>query len=101
MKQETRQWLAATIAYGGWTVAVVLTYLRTTEVLAMRFSMLIILVIGIAMAAGIKLSRMRLTATMLDVYRAGVETARIQKEEREDMERRIIDAQGARDSDHG
>lgn len=92
MKQETRQWITAAVAYGSWAAAVVLTYLRLAGWLPMQYGTIVILCIGFAMAAGIKLSRMRLTETMIEVYRAGVETARVQREERDEMERRIIEA---------
>lgn len=99
MKQETRQWITAVVAYGSWIIAVALTYARLSGWLPMQYGTIVVLFIGFAMAAGIKLSRMRLTSTMLDVYRAGVETARVQKEEREEMERRIIDAGATARSD--
>lgn len=87
MKQETKQVLTAVIAYGSWLVAVVLTLLRSTESIPAELSMIIVLVIGVAMAAGIKLSRMRLTATMLAVFRAGVDAAREQEAERQERDR--------------
>lgn len=90
MKQETREWVAWVTSWGAWIVAATLTFLRSTQTIGAQYSMVIVLLIGVAMAAGIKLSRMRLTATMLDVYRAGIETAKVQKEERDEMERRII-----------
>ena len=96
MKQETRQWVTAVIAYGSWLIAAFLTFLRTTDVLSQQYSMVIVLLIGFGVSAGVKLSRMRLTATMLSVYAAGIETANAQRAEREDMESRITDAVNAR-----
>lgn len=95
MKQETRQWATAFVSWGSWLVAAFLTFLRTTGNLPQQYSMVIVLLIGFGVAAGVKLSRMRLTATMLMVYQAGVETARVQKEERDDMEQRITAAHHA------
>lgn len=100
MKQETRQWLASVVFYGCWTVAIVLTYFRTAGQLGQEWGALIVVFMGVAISAGIRLSRMRLTETMLEVYRAGVETARIQKIERDDMERRIMEASAQYDSRH-
>lgn len=84
MKQETRQWLAALTAYGSWTLAVILTWLRLTEVLDQRFGVLVILLIGVAMAGGIKLSRMRLAATMTAVFQAGILAAEQRQRERDE-----------------
>jgi hypothetical protein len=95
MKQETRQWVIAALFYGSWAVAIILTFLRVTERLGQQWGALIILFMGVAIAAAVRLSRMRLTETMIQVYRAGVETARVQSEERDEMEQRIMNAHAA------
>lgn len=100
MKQETRQWVWAALCYGMWGVATILTYLRVNGTLEQEWGATIILTMGVAIAAAIRLSRMRLTDTMIDVYRAGVETARVQHIEREDMERRIMEAAARYDARH-
>jgi hypothetical protein len=98
MKQETREWVWSVLFYGSFTLAALLTFARITERVDQEWGGLILLFIGIAIAASVRLSRMRLTQTMLDVYRAGVETARIQKIERDDMERRIMEASAQYDA---
>lgn len=92
MKQETRQWVWGAVFYGSFAVAFILAFLRITERLDQQWGVLVIVCMGVGISAAVRLSRMRLTATMLEVYRAGVETARVQKEEREDMEARIMEA---------
>jgi CHASE2 domain-containing sensor protein len=84
MKQETRQHVTAAVAYGCWAAAVVLTWFRVTERLPMQYGTVIVLLIGIAMGAGVKLSRMRLTATMLAAFQAGMFAAEQRAQEREE-----------------
>lgn len=92
MKQETRQWVASAVFYGSFAVAFLLAYLRITEVIPQQWGVSVIVCMGIGIAAAVRLSRMRLTQTMLDVYRAGVESAKAQQDERREMEARIIQA---------
>lgn len=84
MKQETRQWATAAVAYGGWALAVILTWLRVTERLPMQYGTVIVLCIGVAIGAGVKLSRMRLAATMTAVFQAGILAAEQRQKERDD-----------------
>jgi predicted PhzF superfamily epimerase YddE/YHI9 len=97
MRQETRQWVWSALFYGGFAAAIALTALRVADVLPMQWGSTVILALGVAITAAVRLSRMRLTEAMLSVYRAGVETARVQKEEREDMEARIMARHDDRD----
>jgi hypothetical protein len=92
MKQETRQWAWAALFYGSWAIACIFTYLRVTEHLGQEWGAFVVLWLGIAITASVRLSRMRLTETMLSVYKAGVETARVQHAEREEMMERIKEA---------
>lgn len=95
MKQETREWALSALLYGMWGLAVLLTYMRINGSLGQEWGATIILCMGVAIAAAVRLSRMKLTATMLEVYRAGIETARVQHEERAEMEKRIKEASSA------
>jgi hypothetical protein len=92
MKQEQRQWFWSVVFYGGFAVAIILAWLRINGTLGQEWGATVLLAEGFAIAAAVRLSRMRLTETMLQVYRAGVESARAQHEERLDMEKRIRDA---------
>lgn len=76
MKEEARYWLTAFLAYGSWAAAIVLTFLRLSDYLDAQYGTAVIFLIGVAMASGIKLSRMRLTATMIAVFQAGAEATR-------------------------
>ncbi|MFJ9413016.1 PAS domain-containing protein [Streptomyces sp. NPDC101227] len=55
----------------------VLTVLRTTDVLPMQAGSLIVLVIGVAIAASLALSRMRLSDTIITVFEAGLKAATV------------------------
>lgn len=92
MKQETRQWVWSLVFYGAFVVAFLLAYLRITGTLGQEWGASIILAMGVGIAAAVRLSRMKLTETMLQVYRAGIESAKVQEQERVEMERRIIEA---------
>lgn len=92
MKQETRQWAATVVFYGSFVAAFVLAYLRVTEQIGQEWGVTVIVCMGVGIAAAVRLSRQRLTETMLQVYRAGVESAKAQQDERRELEARIIEA---------
>jgi hypothetical protein len=92
MKQETRQWAWGAVFYGSFAVAFVIACLRIAGHVGPEWGVTVIVFMGIGIAAAVRLSRMRLTETMLSVYKAGVESARAQQSEREELERRIIEA---------
>lgn len=92
MKQESRQRLWTVVFYGSWVLAGVFAWLRVSGTVGQEWGVVTVLWLGFAISAAVRLSRMRLTETMLSVYRAGVETARVQKEERDEMEHRIMEA---------
>lgn len=92
MKQETRQWAATVVFYGSFIAAFVLGYLRVTETIGQEWGATVILCMGVGIAAAVHLSRMRLTETMIQVYRAGVDSAKAQQDERRELEQRIIEA---------
>jgi hypothetical protein len=92
MKQETRQWVWSLTFYGSFAIAFLLAFLRINGTLGQQWGATVILAMGVGIAAAVRLSRMRLTETMLQVYRAGIESAAAQREERVEMERRIIEA---------
>lgn len=84
MKQETRQVVTACTAYGSWAIAGLISWLRVTETIEQRWTVLVVFAMGVAIAAGIKLSRMRLTATMTAVFQAGILAAEQRQKERDD-----------------
>lgn len=92
MKQETRQRIASVVFYGSFVAAFLLAYLRINGTLGQQWGATVILAMGVGIAAAVRLSRMKLTETMLQVYRAGIESASAQEAERAEMERRIIEA---------
>ncbi|HVX91159.1 MAG TPA: hypothetical protein VHC20_06075 [Candidatus Paceibacterota bacterium] len=98
MKQETHQRLWSVVFYGSWLAAGVFAWLRVIGTVGQEWGAVTVLLLGFAISAAVRLSRMRLTQTMLDVYRAGVETARVQKIERDEMESRIMEASAQYDA---
>lgn len=88
MKQETRQWITAFLMWSAWSAAVALSFLRATDTVDQQYGSAVFVLIGLALACGIKLSRMRLTATMVAVFEAGIAAA-----EAREAERRELDAQ--------
>lgn len=97
----------AFIAWGSW-LAVALVFLYATvnynpnkgEFAPQWVGFTFIALIGVAIAAGNALGRHKLSDTMLKVYRAGVETARLQSEERKEMESRIMEASAQKSEQH-
>jgi len=86
MNQESRQVATIAIAYGSWSLALGLTFLRTSDILPAQYSMLIVLFIGVGIAAGLRLSRMRLAHTMTAVFHAGMTAAEQRAREREERD---------------
>ncbi len=84
MKQETRQWLTACVAYVCWAIAGLIAWLRVIEAIEQRWTVLVVVFMGVAIAAGVKLSRMRLAATMTEVFRAGILAAEQRQLERDE-----------------
>lgn len=87
MKQETREAVWQAAFWLGWAAAGLIAALRVTEQVGAEWGALSILFIGVSIAAAVHLSRMKLTETMIAVYRAGIESARVQEAERQESER--------------
>lgn len=84
MKQETRHRAALVGAWGGWLTATGLTALRVTDQIGQAVGIVIVLFIGVAIACGMTLSRMRLSATIVATFQAGILAAEQRAQSRED-----------------
>lgn len=69
--EERRRAGATVLACVGWFGALALTVLRTADVIPDSTGIYVVLLIGVAIAAGMSLSRMRLAKTINAVFRAG------------------------------
>lgn len=80
MKQEYRHAGALILAWSSWLGAGVMTWLRVAEILPVEMSTIIVLLIGVAIASGIALSRMRLARTVTEAFQAGLDARKKHKE---------------------
>lgn len=72
IREDLQRKAVKVTAYGSWLVAMVLTGLRSAEVIPERGTgLLIILLIGAAIHAGMALSRYRLTDTIVRAFEMG------------------------------
>lgn len=83
IKQEHRHAYALTLAWASWLAAGVLTWFRVAEILPVQMGTVIVLLIGVAIASGIALSRMRLAKTMSEAFQAGLDAAVASRREEE------------------
>lgn len=84
MKQETREVMWQAAFWFGWAAAGLIAALRVTEQIGAEWGALSILFIGVSIAAAVHLSRMKLTATILAAFQAGMFAAEQRAQERED-----------------
>lgn len=70
--EDTRRRLTRIIAQMSWWLALIMTGLRTMEVIPEPFGIIIVMLIGIAIASGLSLSRMRLQGAVLGAFKAGL-----------------------------
>lgn len=89
MTQERRHRAAILTAWGCWLGAAALTTLSVLGILARPYGVAVVFLIGVAIAAGMSLSRMRLSHTMKEVFAAGLSLAlnRIDEHEEASEER--------------
>ncbi len=83
MRTENRRRTAAGVAIGAWTAAGFLVLGRALEIVPIQFTALLIGFIGVAMWAGIILTRMNLSETVTAVFLAGIHAAEQRQIERE------------------
>lgn len=76
IKEEHRRVGALILAHTGWWGALVGTALRVFNVIPQQYGVVIVLLIGVGVAAGLSLSRMRLATTIREVFKAGSEYRR-------------------------
>lgn len=81
IREERRRTLTLVLALVGWWGALALCFLQVTEIIEQDLSVVVILCVGVAISAGLSLSRMRLAETMKNVFSAGYSSAG----EREDI----------------
>lgn len=74
MSEDTRYLAYRIGAWTAWWLTFVLTWLRVADKFPREWSMLIILLIGVAIALGLALSRMRLARTITQVFLVGMQT---------------------------
>lgn len=84
MKQETREWVWSLIFWSGWFGACLVAALRVTGALSQEWGVTVIVFVGLAIAAAVRLSRMKMTATMVAVFEAGAQAAQVQRDETEE-----------------
>lgn len=72
LREENRRTAALFAAVAGWGGALLLAILRVADVIPQDMSVFIVLLIGIAISAGLSLTRSRLERTMIGVFKAGV-----------------------------
>lgn len=75
MNQELSLRVAQTIAFVSWTAAGVLAALRLGEYIGPQWTTVAILLLAVAMASALKVSRMRMTQTLIEVFQAGAHAA--------------------------
>lgn len=79
LSENTRRRVAATLAHGGWWGALLLTGMHVSTLgpdTPRSFGVVIVLFIGVAIAASLARSRMRLTDTITAVFQTGLEVSR-------------------------
>jgi hypothetical protein len=86
MAEDDRRKASLVLAYGGWLSSGVIVMLRAVEVVPTAWGSTALLTIGVAIAASLARSRMRLTDTIVGVFEAGVRTA---DEERQALRREV------------
>lgn len=83
MKQESREWAWSLLFWSSWAGACLIATLRVTNTLPQEWGAATIVLIGTAIFSAIRLSRMKLTATMIAVFEAGAMAAQVQQDETE------------------
>lgn len=75
LRDERRYTLTLALAHLGWWSTAVIVALRAAELLPGELGTISIFTIGLAVAASLSLSRMRLTDTITGVFQAGLTTS--------------------------
>lgn len=80
LAEDDRRKATLGLAWAGWVGTGVLVILRATELVPMAWGSVAILTIGVAIAASLARSRMRLTDTIVGVFEVGVNAANDERE---------------------
>lgn len=80
--ERMRRGTALFLLVGGWLTTITLVTLRSVGDLGTQWGSLVILTAGVAIAATVTRSRMRLKDTILETYKAGLDATRITSEEK-------------------
>lgn len=75
LTEDRRRWLTPKLAYGTWFSALGLTLLRVIDVVPVDFGIIIVFLIGVAIASGLSMSRMKLASTIAEVFESGLKAA--------------------------
>lgn len=74
-REEARERLASVLMHVGWWSALTFTFLAVSELIPRPMGTLVVLLIGVAIAASLARSRMRLADTISQVFETGLTAA--------------------------
>lgn len=75
VREDFRRRATYTVVVGAWVGTIVGSYLRATDTIEIHWNSVIVTLMGVAIAATMALSRMRLASTISGVFDAGLKVA--------------------------